>query len=98
MTSAPSTFQGRLRWCAPANRRSKTWAFAEARSRKTFSPDLSNGLVFLPALWICGDRYGADAAGNFDVVVPCSRFKVGALQTHIVAQSAEGLIVENKCR
>src|SRR5258708_33873249 len=44
-----------------------------------------------------GDGDHAGAAGDFDVVARSSRFVARALQPHVVAHIAEGLIVEDKC-
>ena len=44
-----------------------------------------------------GDGDHAGGASDFDVVVRSSRFKARALQPHVVAHIAEGLIVEDEC-
>src|SRR5258706_8118925 len=51
-------------------------------------------VLFLASTGGYGDHAGA--AGDFDVVAPGSRFVARALQPHVVAHIAEGLIVEDK--
>lgn len=43
-----------------------------------------------------GDGHRAGGTGNFAVVVGGSRIKAGALEPDVIAQTAEGLIIEDE--